>query len=101
MTTRNPFPPTCTSGLQFGEKSMSNKGGNPARLYLPLLNHVQAEVRQQASAILLGAHGAGALTALRGLLDDADSSVRQQARAGLLAVTAISGREIAEQSSQR
>lgn len=79
---------------------MSNKGGNPARLYLPLLDHAQAEVRQQASAILLGAHGAGALTALRGLLDDADPAVRQQARAGLHAITAISGREIAEQSIQ-
>src|SRR4051812_17985529 len=80
--------------------AMNDIKGNPARLYLPLLNHSQAEVRQQACAILLGAHGTGALTALRGLLDDADPVVRQQARQGLHAITAISGREIAEQPGQ-
>jgi DNA-binding SARP family transcriptional activator len=76
---------------------MSNTGGNAARLYLPLLNHSQAEVRRQACAILLGAHGTSALTALRCLLDHADPTVRQQARHGLHAIAAISGNEIAEQ----
>jgi DNA-binding SARP family transcriptional activator len=79
---------------------MSNKGGNLARLYLPLLNHSQAEVRQQACAILLGAHGTSALTALRGLLDDSDALVRQQALQGLHAIAAISGNEIAAQPFQ-
>jgi DNA-binding SARP family transcriptional activator len=79
---------------------MGNTGGNPARLYLPLLNHAQAEVRRQACAILLGAHGAGALLALRGLLDDADLAVRQQARQGLHTIAAVSGKNIAEQPFQ-
>jgi len=79
---------------------MNNTSGNPARLYLPLLNHAQAEVRQQACAILLGAHGQGALIALRGLLEDADPAVRQQARQGLHVIAAISGTEIAEQQFQ-
>jgi DNA-binding SARP family transcriptional activator len=78
-----------------------NDKGNPARLYLPLLNHAQAEVRQQAGAILLGAHGTRALSALRSLLDDADPAVRQQARTGLQAIAAISGKEIAKQPFQR
>jgi DNA-binding SARP family transcriptional activator len=76
---------------------MSNTGGNPARLYLPLLSHAQAEVRRQACAILLGTHGPHAATALRSLLDDADPAVRQQARQGLHAIATISGNEIAEQ----
>jgi DNA-binding SARP family transcriptional activator len=76
---------------------MNDIKGNPARLYLPLLNHAQAEVRRQACTILLGAHGPSALTALRGLLDDADPAVRQQARQGLHAITTISGNAIIEQ----
>jgi hypothetical protein len=83
--------------VQFGETTMSNIGGNAARLYLPLLNHSQAEVRRYACAILLGAHGTSALTALRCLLNDADPAVRQQARQGLHAIATISGNEIAEQ----
>jgi DNA-binding SARP family transcriptional activator len=73
--------------------------GNPARLYLPLLDHPQAEVRRQACAILLGTHGISALAALRSLLDDADPTVRQQARQGLHALATIGGSEIAEQPS--
>jgi DNA-binding SARP family transcriptional activator len=76
---------------------MSNIGGNPARLYLPLLSHSEAEVRQQACTILLGAYGTGAILALRALLDDADLAVRQQARQGLHAIAAISGRDTSEQ----
>jgi DNA-binding SARP family transcriptional activator len=67
---------------------MGNTGGNLARLYLPLLTHAQAEVRRQACAILLGAHGAQALVALRCLLDDPDTEVRLQARQALHAVAA-------------
>ena len=76
---------------------MRNTGANPARLYLPLLAHSQAEVRQQACAILLGTYGIAAVTALRALLDDADPAVRQQARHGLHAIAAIGGKDIAEQ----
>ncbi|MEO7911987.1 MAG: bacterial transcriptional activator domain-containing protein [Roseiflexaceae bacterium] len=79
---------------------MGNTDGNPARLYLPLLNHPQAEVRQQACTILLGAHGMAALTALRGLRNDADLMLRQQAIEGLHTIAAISGKQIAEQPFQ-
>jgi DNA-binding SARP family transcriptional activator len=74
---------------------MSNISGNPARLYLPLLTHPQAEVRRQACAILLGTYGASAIAALRSLLDDADPLVRQQARQGLHALAPIAGSELA------
>jgi DNA-binding SARP family transcriptional activator len=76
---------------------MNNVGGNMARLYLPLLNHAQAEVRRQACTILLGTHGTSALTALRCLIEDADPVVRQQARQGLHTIVTISGSQIAEQ----
>jgi DNA-binding SARP family transcriptional activator len=76
---------------------MKSTGGNPARPYLPLLAHSQAEVRQQACTILLGAYGTGAIVALRALLDDAEPAVRQQARQGLHAIAAASGREIVDQ----
>jgi DNA-binding SARP family transcriptional activator len=75
---------------------MSNSGGNLARLYLPLLNHSQAEVRRQACAILLGAHGAQALVALRCLLDDPDPETRLQARQAVHVVAAIHGQQVAE-----
>jgi DNA-binding SARP family transcriptional activator len=78
---------------------MTNTSRNLARPYLPLLNHPQPEVRRQACAILLGTHGASAATALLSLLDDTDPAVRQQARQGLHAVAASSGKEIAAQAS--
>jgi DNA-binding SARP family transcriptional activator len=79
---------------------MGNTGGNAARPYLTLLNHSDVEVRRQACAILLGTHGAQALTALRCLLDDPDAETRLQARQGLHAVAAISGGAVAEQPWQ-
>jgi DNA-binding SARP family transcriptional activator len=78
---------------------MNNSVGNVARMYLPLLVHAQADVRRQAGAILLATHGTLALTALRALLDDAETEVRAQARQGLGVVTAIGG-EIAQQPSR-
>jgi DNA-binding SARP family transcriptional activator len=80
---------------------MRDTSGNAARLYLPLLNHPQAEVRRQACAILLGTHGANALIGLRGLLDDPDPQVRLLARQAMHAVATIGDIEIAEQPCQR
>jgi DNA-binding SARP family transcriptional activator len=91
---------SATYNLKCRSKIMGNTGGNLARLYLPLLNHAQAEVRQQAGAILLGAHGTSALSALRSLAGDADPAVRQQAREGLHTIMAISGRQITKKPFQ-
>ncbi|HJZ48865.1 MAG TPA: BTAD domain-containing putative transcriptional regulator [Roseiflexaceae bacterium] len=76
---------------------MTNTGGNVARLYLPLLNHAQAEVRRQACVVLLGAHGAHAVTGLRQLLGDPDPEIRLQAQQGLHVLMSIGGIEVAEQ----
>lgn len=65
---------------------MLERDRNPARLYLPLLTSAQAEVRQQAWAILLATHGERALPSLRSLLDDPDIQVRTQARLGIQAL---------------
>lgn len=65
-------------------------GANPTELYLPLLTHGDAQVRRQASMILLSTYGVRGLTYLRRLLDAPDVALQAGARAALLAVAEAS-----------
>lgn len=70
---------------------MIEHSGNLVRLYLPLLAHAQADVRRQASMVLLCTYGTQARAYIQPLLRDTNGEIREQARQALETLAQIDG----------
>lgn len=78
---------------------MYDHSADLVRLYLPLLNHAQEDVRRQAYTVLMCAAGRGALVALRHLVQGADPEARRQAQQAISVIASFEGADVKVQSS--